>query len=59
MARHVRRSSLLQSRDGSETPACSGGHSLFQSIVIVLVSVLVLGGLLGAMWASWGLRFAR
>ncbi len=36
----------------------SGGYTLFQSIVIVFVSVLVLGGILGAMWASWGMRFA-
>ena len=35
------------------------GFSLLQSIVIVLVSLLVLGGILGAMWASWGMRFAR
>jgi hypothetical protein len=35
------------------------GYSLFQSIVIVLVSMLVLAGVLGAMWASWGMRFAR
>ncbi len=37
----------------------SGGLSLFQSIVIVLVSLLLLAGILGAMWASWGMRFAR
>src|SRR2546427_8880622 len=36
----------------------SGGYSLFQSIVIVLVSLLVLAGVLGAMWATWGMRFA-
>ena len=36
----------------------SSGYTLFQSIVIVLVSVLVLGGIMGAMWASWGMRFA-
>jgi hypothetical protein len=35
------------------------GYSLFQSIVIVLVSMLVLAGIMGAMWASWGMRFAR
>jgi len=37
----------------------SGGYSLFQSIVIVLVSLLVLAGVLGAMWATWGMRFAQ
>ena len=36
----------------------SSGYTLFQSIVIVLVSVLVLGGIMGAMWASWGMHFA-
>ena len=35
----------------------SGDFSLFQSIVILIVSFLVLGGVLGAMWASWGMRF--
>ena len=37
----------------------SSGYSLFQSIVIVLVSPLILAGVLGAMWAAWGMRFAR
>ena len=37
----------------------SGGYSLFQSIVIVLVSLLALAGVLGAMWATWGMRFAQ
>jgi len=37
----------------------AGGYSLFQDIVILIVSFLVLGGLLGAMWASWGMRYAR
>jgi hypothetical protein len=33
--------------------------TLLQSIVVVLVSFIVLAGILGAMWASWGMRFAR
>jgi hypothetical protein len=37
----------------------STGYNLFQDIVILLVSFLVLAGVLGAMWASWGMRFAR
>ena len=37
----------------------SGPYSLFQSIVIVLVSFILLAGIMGAMWASWGMRFAR
>jgi len=36
----------------------SPAYTLFQSVVIVLVSLLVLGGVLGAMRASWGMRFA-
>ena len=36
----------------------AGGYSLFQSIAIILVSMLVLAGVLGAMWATWGMRFA-
>lgn len=37
----------------------SGPYSLFQSIVIVLVSFILLAGIMGAMWAFWGMRFAR
>lgn len=37
----------------------SGPYSLLQSIVIVLVSFILLAGIMGAMWASWGMRFAR
>ena len=36
-----------------------GPYSLFQSIVIVLVSFILLAGIMGAMWASWGMRFPR
>ena len=35
------------------------GLLAFQSIVIVLVSALTAAGIMGAMWASWGMRFAR
>ncbi len=34
----------------------SPGFSLFQSIIVILVSLLVLGGVMGAAWASWGIR---
>ncbi len=37
----------------------STGYSLFQDIVILIVSFVILAGVLGAMWASWGMRFAR
>jgi len=35
------------------------GFDPFQNIVIVLVSFLIAGGFLGAMWAAWGMRFLR
>lgn len=37
------------------------GFSLFQSVVVLLVSALVLGGLMGAIWTWWApvRRFPR
>jgi hypothetical protein len=35
------------------------GLTLFQSIIVVLVSAIVLGGVMGALWATWGPRYAR
>lgn len=35
------------------------GLTLFQSIILIIVSIVVLGGALGAIWASWGMRFAE
>jgi hypothetical protein len=32
------------------------GFTLFQSVIVILVSVIVLAGLMGALWASWGIR---
>jgi hypothetical protein len=32
------------------------GFSLFQSVIVILVSVIILGGLMGALWTSWGMR---
>ncbi|MGI0132313.1 MAG: hypothetical protein ACREDK_04385 [Thermoplasmata archaeon] len=32
------------------------GFSIFQSIIILLVSILILGGLMGSVWTAWGLR---
>ena len=37
----------------------SGPFTLIQSVVIVVVSFLVLAGLLGVMWASFGMKFMR
>ena len=35
------------------------GFTLFQSVIVILVSVIILAGLMGALWASWGLRHRR
>jgi hypothetical protein len=35
------------------------GFSLFQSVIVILVSILVLGGVMGALWSSYGMRRAR
>lgn len=32
------------------------GFTLFQSVILILVSLLVLGGILGTAWAAWGMR---
>lgn len=34
----------------------ANGFSLFQSFVVVLVSLLILGGVMGSIWTVWGLR---
>jgi hypothetical protein len=35
------------------------GFTLFQSVIVILVSIILLAGLMGAVWASWGMRQAR
>ncbi len=37
----------------------AGDFDIFQNLAIVIVSVLVGVGLLGAMWAPWGMRMAK
>jgi RsiW-degrading membrane proteinase PrsW (M82 family) len=37
----------------------AGKYDVFQNLAIVIVSVLVGVGLLGAMWAPWGMRMAK
>jgi hypothetical protein len=32
------------------------GFSLFQSVIVILVSLLILVGILGTTWAVWGTR---
>ena len=34
----------------------STGFNLFQNIVVVLLSLVVVGGVLGLMWVSWAFR---
>jgi hypothetical protein len=37
----------------------AGAYDIFQNLAILIVSVLVGVGLLGAMWAPWGMRMAK
>ncbi len=34
------------------------GLTLFQSIVVIIASILAIGAILGAMWAAYGMRYA-
>ena len=33
--------------------------SLFQKIAVILVAILVATAILGAMWASWGIKYGK
>jgi hypothetical protein len=35
----------------------ASGFSLFQSIIVILVSTLIMGGVLGVAWMAWGPRY--
>ena len=35
------------------------GFSLFQSVIVILVSLILLFGIMGAAWAAWGMRRRR
>jgi len=37
----------------------STGFSLFQDVIVTIVSLLVMGLLVGLMWVVWGMRFAK
>jgi hypothetical protein len=37
----------------------AAAFTLLENIVIVLVSLLIVGAILGASWASWGIRYGR
>ena len=32
------------------------GFTLFQSVIVILVSAIILAGVMGALWVSWGMR---
>jgi len=34
-------------------------YSLFQKIAVILVAMLVVTAILGAMWASWGIKYGK
>ena len=37
----------------------SGHYDLFQNVVLFIASLIALFGLIAAMWAGWGMRFAN
>ncbi len=37
----------------------STGFTLFQNIIVTVVSFLVTGGLVGIMWVVWGMKYAK
>lgn len=37
----------------------ASSFSLFQQIAIILVALLAATAILGAMWASWGIKFGK
>ena len=32
-------------------------YSIYQNIAVFIASVLIVGGILGAAWAPWGMRY--
>jgi len=37
----------------------AGGYSIYQNIAIFIIAALFLGGIMGAMWAPWGMKQGR
>ena len=37
----------------------AAAFTLIENIVIILVSMLIVGAILGASWASWGIKYGR
>ncbi len=35
----------------------ASGFTLFQSIILILVSALVMGGVMGSIWMAWGPKY--
>lgn len=35
----------------------ASGFTLFQSVIVILVSTLILGGVMGTAWMAWGPRY--
>lgn len=35
----------------------ASGYTLFQSVIVILVSTLLLGGVMGSVWMAWGPRY--
>jgi hypothetical protein len=33
------------------------GFTLYQNLAIIVVSILIVGAVLGAAWASWGIKY--
>jgi len=37
----------------------SAGFTLFQNIIVTIVSFLVTGGVIGIFWIVWGIKYAK
>ncbi len=37
----------------------ASGFSIFQSVIVIIVSTLIMGGVMGAVWMAWGPRYRR
>ena len=37
----------------------AGGYDFWQNVAIFIISILILGGVLGAVWAPWVMRYGR
>jgi hypothetical protein len=33
------------------------GFTLYQNLAVIFVSILIVGAVLGAAWASWGIKY--